>query len=447
MRLASRLTGRRKTVLHSPFWSLDDDRPWSSMPSSKERVGKEFEEYARNAYRDNGIVFACALARHWLFSEARFAYQRMSKGRPGLLWSDRSLSLLETPWPNGSIGDLLTRMDQDATLAGNFFATYADDDGNVGRAAAKSPTCRLVRLRPDWVTIVLGSKSGNISAIDTRVIGYQYKPRVGSGDEVKTTLVPGEVMHYNPVPDPTAWYRGMSWLTPVIREIKSDKAATRHKGKFFEQGAGFTKVVTLDKEVNPQQYREFVAEFKKQTEGVDQAYKTLFFGGGADATVTSADMKQLDFKVVQGAGETRIASAAGMHPVIVGLSEGLQGSSLNAGNFQAAVRLTADKTIRPLWRSAATALASLVQAPSGSRLWYDDREVAFLRPDGSDVAAIQAKQATTARQLTDAGYTPESVIEFLETGNLTALQHSGLYSVQLQPAGAVHQPPAPAPEE
>jgi hypothetical protein len=72
--------------------------------------------------------------------------------------------------------------------------------------------------------------------------------------------------------------------------------------------------------------------------GVANAYKTLYLTAGADATVVGKDLQQLDFKVVQGAGETRIAAAAGIHPVIVGLSEGLAGSSLNAGNFAAARR-------------------------------------------------------------------------------------------------------------
>lgn len=85
----------------------------------------------------------------------------------------------------------------------------------------------------------------------------------------------------------------------------------------------------------------------------------------------------------------------------------------------------------------------LTSPGGGTFLTYDDREVAFLRDDTTDVAAIQEKQAITARQLTDAGYTPTSVVEYLQTGNLSALEHSGLYSVQLQAPGSV--PPAPTP--
>lgn len=450
MRLSERVV-RRKSFTQPPFWTQSAPIFGSVLPGS-EQIGNDFEAYVHQAYKANGVVFACMLARQMLFSEVRFAWREWKDGQPGRLYGNPNLQVLEKPWPSGTTGELLIRMIQDADLAGNSFVTTADDAGNYGRAAV-GPGRRLVRLRPDWVTIVLGSKSGYLNAIDTKVIAFSYAPPVADGRSADPVLLlPDEVAHFSPIPDPAARFRGMSWLTPVLREIEADKAANKHKLKFFTQGATLSTIITLDKDVLPSAFEEFVAKFKAQHEGVDTAYKTLFMGGGADVTLNGADMKQIDFKVTQGAGETRIASAAGMHPVIVGLSEGLQGSALNAGNFGNAIRLTADKTMRPLWRMAAASLQTLVdQTPKDSvELWYDDRQIAFLRDDSTDVAAIQVKQAATAKQLTDAGYTPESVVEFIETGNLRALAHSGLFSVQLQPAGAQFTPtpaPAPAPAE
>jgi phage portal protein BeeE len=447
MRLSQRLVGRgsQKAFTQAPFWS--------GTLASREDIGNNFEGYVRDAYASNGVVFACMLARQMLFSETRFAWMPRRNGRPGPLFSNTELALLERPWPNGTTGELLTRVIQDADLAGNFFATTADDNGKLGKAAT-GPGRRIVRMRPDWVSIVLGSRSGNLYDLDTKPIAYRYKPPMYGGEGSREELLlPEEVVHFSPLPDPVARFRGMSWLTPVLREIKADKAASRHKLKFFEQGATISTIVSLDKEVGPEAFEAFVAKMRQQTEGVDMAYKTLYLGGGADVTLNGANMKQMDFKSTQGAGETRIASAAGMHPVIVGLSEGLQGSSLNAGNFEAAIRLTADKTLRPLWRGVSAAFETLLTRPGqDSQLWYDDRDIAFLRDDSTDVAAIQANQAATANSLTTAGYTPESVIDYLETGDLRALKHSGLYSVQLQATGHVTPPdpaglPAPAPEE
>lgn len=442
MRLSERLV-RRKAFSQPPFWS-QDTVDWVGPLPTREQIGDDFEAYIAGAYKANGVVFACCLARAMLFSEARFAFQRMRNGRPGTLFSSADLALLENPWPNGTTGELLGRMIQDADLAGNAIVTTADDNGNVGRAAV-GPGRRLTRLRPDWCTIILGSKSGDLYAPDTRPIAWKYLPPMQDGFAREPLfLLPSEVAHFSPLPDPAFRFRGMSWLTPVLNEIKADKAASKHKLKFFDQGATLSTIVRLDKDVSPTAFEEFVAKFKAQHEGVDTAYKTLFVGGGADVTVNGADLKQIDFKATQGAGETRISSAAGIHPVVVGLSEGLQGSSLNAGNFGSAIRFTVDKTIRPLWRMAAASLASLVPPPgSDARLWYDDRDIAFLRDDSTSVAEIQSKQAVTARQLVDAGYTPDSVVEYLQTGDLASLSHSGLFSVQLQAPGSGQAPTPP----
>jgi hypothetical protein len=171
----------------------------------------------------------------------------------------------------------------------------------------------------------------------------------------------------------------------------------------------------------------------------------MYVGGGADVTVVGADMRALDFKAIQGADETRIAAAARVHPVIVGLSEGLQGSSLNQGNFSAAKRLFAEGTLMPLWRGAAAALTPLLRVPGGARLWYDTRDIAFLREDARDAAEIQGVESRTIRTLLDAGFTADSVQAAVLAQDWSLLTHSGLFSVQLQAPGTAVPPAIAAP--
>src|SRR5262249_6629919 len=130
---------------------------------------------------------------------------------------------------------------------------------------------------------------------------------------------------------------------------------------------------------------------------------------------------------------TRIAAAARVHPVILGFAEGLQGSALNAGNYQSARRMFADGTLRPLWRNAAGSLAPLINVPGGAELSYDDRDIAFLKEDLKDTAQVQSAQAAAMRQLIDAGYEPDSVRDAVDADDWSRLVHTGLYSVQLQP--------------
>lgn len=419
----------RKSWSQPDFWDLD--RLWwpflgsSSLNSDREQIENDFEGYVQGVYKRNGPIFALMLVRQLVFSEARLKYRRMRQGRPGDLFGDRALSILEKPWTNGTTGDLLSRMIQDVDLAGNAF---------IARVPG---TDRLRRLRPDWVTIVSASKKEEElfgAALDAEVIGYFYSPRV-SGADSDVLLLPSQVAHFAPIPDPEANWRGMSWLTPVLREISSDLAATTHKLKFFENSATPQLAIRLDATVTPEKLQRFKAIMEESHGGVDNAYRTLFLGGGADVTPLTMDLRQLDFKNTQGAGESRLAAAAGVPSTIVGFSEGLQGSSLNAGNYSSARRRFADATMRPLWRNVAGSLASLVEVPEGAELWFDDRDIAFLRDDRKDTAEIQQAKAAAIRQLVDAGYDPKSVVAAIEAEDMTLLTHTGLYSVQLQPPG------------
>jgi phage portal protein BeeE len=304
----------------------------STYGTKAEVAENSFAGYTQAAYKHNGIVFAIVLSRMLLFTEARFQWQRLSNGRPTDLFGSQDLAVLETPWPNGTTGELLARMEQDVSLAGNFFAVREAD--------------RIRRLRPDWVQIVL-SAPPEVSA-RSDVVGYRYVPGgVASGEG--EIFLPEQVCHWSPIPDPIAQYRGMSWITPVMREIQADGAATEHKAHFFDNAATPNLAVSMKDPMTPAQFREFVDAMDDAHRGAHNAYKTLYTGGGADVSVIGADMRQLDFRQTQGAGETRVCAAGGVPPIIVGLSEGLKAGTYS--NYGMARRKFGDHWARPQWRA------------------------------------------------------------------------------------------------
>lgn len=789
----------KKSFTQPPFWSLPDwagfGGGWSTP--DREKIENDYLGYVRGAYKSNGIVYSCIAARQRIFSQVRFGWREFKNFRPGDLFGNQELSLLEKPWPGATTIDLLTRVEVVASCAGNYYATKCDDNGKIGKAAT-GPGQRIVNLRPDWVTIVIVSPSDDLWDPRAKIGGYLYEPmgNFGPGGTPSVNswiLMPDEMCHFMPHPDPEARFRGMSWLTPILREIQADKAATKHKEHFFKNGAQLGVIVKFDKDTGVDAMKAFIERFNASHQGEDNSYKTLFLGGGADVTITTADMKQIDFKNLSGGGEplaldtpiptpsgwttmgdiqvgdqilgrnglparvtgvapihvgrqcyrvtfgdkssivadashiwtamdrnfsarpgdgrssirvereyttqqlfekmgeweargergnrfnvapaaptklpaldllidpyvlgawlgdgqtagpaicgadedlafiaseverrgytiryrkpqpgkvatfsvpgglmaaldaegilgakripdeylrgsieqrldllrglmdtdgsvdskgrercefsskwealarqvlelirslgyratigrkvdarsrtgehwrvqfranpdlnpfllprkaskvrtqphvltkpilsiepvesvpvrciavdtedhlflagdgwtpthnTRVASAAGIHPTIAGFSEGLQGSSLNAGNFGAARRLVADTTMRHLWGVASSSFQPLLAPPSErASLWYETRDVAFLREDVKDIAEIQAKEAQTIRSLSDAGYKHDSIIKALVNEDWTLLEHSGLYSVQLIPPGQAGAPPNPAAEQ
>lgn len=405
-----------------------------TIQGTTDTVDPTFTGFAQAGYAGNAVIFACMQARLMLFSEARFQYRRLQSGRPGELFGSPALRILEAPWPGGTTGDLLARMLVHADLAGNAFVVANRTGG-------------LRVLRPDWVTMVMGSDRAPVERaedVDAELLAIAYQPggRMASGPP--DIFLRGEFAHFAPIPDPFAPFRGMSWMTPLVREIRGDTGYTEHKLKFLEQGATVNLVVTLDKDISQTAFESWVDAMDKDHKGLFNAYKTLYLGGGAVPTAIGSDMVQMDFKAVQGAGETRIAAAAGVPPVVVGLSEGLQGSSLNAGNYGSARRRFADLTMRPLWRNAAGSLAPLAPPPAGAELWYDARDISFLQEDLKDAAVIQQTEAQSIRQLIDAGFTPDDVVDAITAGDLRRLRgkHSGLYSIQLQEPGTPKPTPA-----
>ena len=407
-----------------------------SMVGNKETAPNSFIGYIQQAYKSNGAVFACQMVRTSLFSEARFQFQRITAGRPGKLFGTQALDILETPWSGATTGDLLSRAIQDADLAGNFFGCLHQG--------------QIKRLRPDWVSILLGNMDSPVDGqpsagdLDAEVIAYVYQPGGPGSGQKPQTLMPDEVIHFAPIPDPAATFRGMSWLTPIMREIMSDSAATSHKLAFFENAATPNMIIAMDPTMTNVQFNEWIKTFRHEHEGTSNAYKTMYLAGGATPHVVGNDLKQMDFKTVQGAGETRIAAAAGVPPVIVGLSEGLQAATYS--NYAQARRRLADGTMRPLWRNFAGSLERIIQVPGGARLWYDDRDIPFLQEDRKDAADIMLVKAQAINTLVLAGMDPQTVIDSVEADDLSQLEHTGLTSVQLHPPSDGNEPDPALPE-
>lgn len=400
-----------------------------TLQGTREEIDSTFEGLVAQAYKSNAIVFACMRARMSLFTEARFRFRRVRNGKPGDLFGNAALGILEKPWPGATTGDLLARAIQDADLSGNSF--------NVRRGG------RIVRLPPDHVVIIWGG--GQIGDVDAEVIGYIYHPGGRHSGRDPVTLLPEQVAHWKPIPDPTSPARGMSWLTPIIQEIIGDSAMTSHKNKYLENGATVNLAITLDPNISIEDAREWMELFNQNHVGVANAYRPVFLGGGSKPVPVGSDLSQIDFKSVQGAGETRIAAAAGIPPIVVGLSEGLAAATYS--NYGQARRAFADLAMRPLWRSFAGALAQIIDVPADADLWYDDSDISFLQEDVKDAADIISVNSATINGFLREGWTPESAKAAVIAGDLSLLKHRGPEFLSVQQQQAVVKPPTESPTE
>jgi len=345
-----------------------------TLVGDTQTISPGFQGVIEGAYKANGVVFACELARIMLFSEARMVFRRLRGGRPAGVFSTPALRPLEQPWAGAKTGDLLTRALLDIDFAGTFVAAKRQD-GTVRR------------LRPDWTKIVYGGEGSGqeFHDLDATIIGYYYTPGGdGSGNRPRF-LDRKEAVHWTLIPDPLGPASGIPWIEAVIREVLGDQAMTAHKLKFFSNGA--TPNIVIETDLDGEDLREFVKSFRSESEGLDHAYETMWLASAMKANVVGVDLKQLDFKITQGGGETRVAAAAGVPPVIVGLSEGLQ--------------------------------AATYSCPASELVWTADgpRPIALLAP-GDKVWSLEQGRPVL-RPVTWAGRTGMQVVHTIKTKNRT----------------------------
>ena len=383
-------------------------------------------------------AFAAQMVRALVLSQARFTFRNppWHPRTPRKTFGNSDLQVLEKPWKNATTGELIGRMEWHAGLAGNAFVA------NRGG--------RLRVLRPDWTAILYGSElepDNPGHALDGDLLGYVYwnGGPYGEFGYKPQFLLPDEVAHWSPLPDPLNAGLGMSWLTPAIRDIQGDRLAAEYKIKYFENGATPNLVVKGITAATKEKFDEIVDMMEEKHAGVVNAYRTLYLTAGADASVIGSNLQEIDFKAVTGAGETRISVLSRVPASLLGIAEGLSGSSLNAGNFSAARRSFADTWVYPELQDLSAALAPLVKVPSDAELWYDAADIPLLREDAKDAAEIESIKANTIRALVDGGFDPASAVAAVTGQNMTLLRHSGLVSVQLNPPGTQAPTTAPAP--
>lgn len=420
MRLVDRLFGAQRFYAPDPVPG-NMFAATSYGDTNNERILPEYRN-ALIAYQNSGVVFGVILARLSLFTEAEFKFQRRSdKG----LFGTSALDILENPWPGATTADLLARMEQDVSLAGNAFVRRVD-------------ATRLERLRPEWVTIIseLTDVYDPVTGAETdvrNVIGYYYEPPINEQREPDIYPV-DDVAHWSPIPDPCAEFRGMSWLTPVLREVDADLSMTDYRRAYLQNAASPNLVIKYSNQVGPDKVKRVADQINARHGGVQNAFRTLILDEGADPTVLGHNFEQMQFGAGQAAGENRIAVAGGVPAIVAGLKEGLEAATYS--NYGLAMRRFADLTMRPNWRSACGALAKLVTAPAGSRLWFDTSGIAALQEGEKERADTMMVLAGAANTLMLAGYTAESVKAALAASDVTLLVHSGLISVQLYEPGS-----------
>ena len=371
---------------------------------NREAPPPQLAAFAQQANATSSIVFAAIAVRMALFAEARFQFQAKDDKH---LFGNTSLAKLEHPFgPDSTEGDLLSRMEQDASWEGNAYIW--DPPGED----------RLVRLRPDWTTIVseLVPAEGGYYR---RKTGYWWEPPKSVMDEGHGFLIPvEECVHWAPIPDPQADFRGMSWMTPAVRDIQGDSGLAQYKIQYLSNAATPNLLIKYSQKLQPGTIDAIRERVTARYGGVSNAFKTLVLDQGADTTVVGNSLSQMDFSGVSAVGVERILADAMVPGVLVGL-EPLRGAGRG---YQESMQKLANLWARPQWRSVCGALSQLLDVPAGNRLWFDTADIAALQDGEMERGQTALVRAQALLTLAEAGYTRESSVAAVDSGNLNLLQ-------------------------
>ena len=407
--------------------------PSGVMPlqSGTKRVDPEpgFAGMVQQVHNTSGPVSAAVVARALLVSQLRFTWYDNATDN---VFGNPELDVVNFPQRFGGLtrNRLFFTAEEHVSYAGNAYFRRHDDG-------------RLTLLNPAWTSVVIGSDEDELNPLeqgDARVAGYLYRP--GGKDDKALIFTPDEVVQWSPEPNPWCWWMGGSWVTSVLLEVATDRQATEHISKFYENAATPQLVFKFDASVQPAAIKEYAEAVNSKHAGVANAYKNLFIGGGADVIPVGSGMGQLDYSGTTGGFDNRVSMRSRVPASVFGSREGMQGSALNAGNYTATRRMWADGWFSPTADGLASTLEGLLTLPvnGAPELRPDTSQVLFLQEDRMDQANIMEGHARTIRALVDAGYDPSSVIAAVTSDDLSKAAHTGLYSVQLQPP----QPDGPA---
>jgi HK97 family phage portal protein len=391
---------------------------WATQAA--EAAPQNFRGMVEQVYKVNPIIFAAIQARMMLFSDVRFGVRRMSTGDVDT--EHPALEHLRHPWPGGTTSEMLARMEQDGSLSGNAYIFRGQ----------QSP--HLQRLQPDKVQVMSNGR---------QVMGYLYSPD-GINNGPTVALMPDEVAHYTPIPDPSQNFVGMSWVQTVLLDGMTDQTMAKHQAKFYENAATPNLFVKVEQQLTDESRTKLREELERRYGGWQNAYKTIVLDGGADIRAVGQDFQQSDFVSNRAANEGRIVLASGVPPIILGIQAGLDASTFS--NYEQAMKQFSI-LLRKLWRDAATALASITPVPRGTVLYPDESEVQALQDNNTNIAALRQAHAETISSLIMAGFKPEAAVKAVMSGDYEKfLDHTGMVSVQMHTPGENSTAPAPSQE-
>ncbi|MFE9337757.1 phage portal protein [Streptomyces sp. NPDC007063] len=379
---------------------------FGSMGGEADYPGQGFLSLAAAGFSRNELVYACIMEKATSLPEAPLrVYGPDGLGEPRE--SHPLRQLVANPNPMLSEFEMFELTCIHMDLAGIAFWEIVRD--RVGRPAQLWP------LRPDLVRMMRQRDGrtrygylvgGGLVDLGTDVLAFRYP---------------------NPV-DPLV---GQAPLRPAVRAVALDNEATDFVKSLLQNRAVPGVVITTQQQVDKDISDRLAARWKQKFSGAKRGEPAVL-QKGMDAKVLGLNPSDLEFPDLRTIAETRICSAFGVPPILIGAKAGLDRSTF--ANYKEARTSFWEETIMPLQRRIGDVIGNQLLPQVLDSQFTTPRRVT-VQWDRSQVLALkESEQAIWERATQALRAGAITVADFRRIVGLPAVEGSDVF---LRPAGVV----------
>ena len=328
-----------------------------------------FESFVNNGYTENEILYAALNLRANSVIEADLVTKIND----------------EVPSSTDPLLQILLHPNNYHTHAEFFklLVMYLDFDGNVFivKEMTKGRKVKALHmLRPDLVGVIPSTKPGEM------IKKYEYK--IGNK---KVFYAPDEVIHIK-TPNPLTPWRGISPIQPIIKSVDLDNDAINYTKSVLENKGVPGGILKVLGNVGKEAIRRMQAQWSQQTTSGKRG-NIAILGEEVEYIPTSMSLAELDLRHINILTESRILTALGINPVIMGSISGNEASTYN--NVAEAKLSFYQQTIVPLQFMITDAFTNDPDInPGNTRVFFFDP---------TDVSALAPLRAAKQEQMSE-GY-------------------------------------------
>lgn len=389
---------------------------------------REVSTYDSEAYRKIALIFrAVQYVADAAATAPLKAYQEVD-GEPEELAEHPIRQLFMRP--NGNMGEARFISFVTMVMSVSGFCVIEKERDRAGNIIGLWP------LRSDW-----------IRPIPRQQAAPDWEYRI-PGEQAPRILKAGDVIPVTYADTPDGSYTGIGPLEILLRETSVTNSLTDFLKVFMDRGAlPLYAIIPQDEGPAAGQWKKqetkdaFMAAWRQRYGGLHNASDPLPLVGVKDVKRIGMDFNELAYVDLNDLQDARIASAFGMHPILLGAPVGLKYGTYS--NFEQAQAAFYENTMVPLWARLDDAFtrnllndrdfASDIQIQfdlSGVKALQEDENARHERAR-SDFAASLVSRHTAQRM---AGVDPHGPDVFLQSFGMVEI-----------PADATQGPPKPTP--